>query len=218
MQTFYLQYVKPACVRFLQHPYTTGESIQKQGPKIEEIVWLTALPLGVVCSAQIPGKAAVGTRHPLHSELQVAPKENQHCTHITIHGVLKTPHSTVLFPSDGHCSKTTLRGSGSAGSVSLGEKQLRGPASSGVQSTGLAAYTDYSMTHKQRSINTTVIVQVSISLGFSAKKDKLYFCSWMHCVQYSSWSLHKMCIFQRLLNWVLSIEKKSTWELPNFSG
>lgn len=104
------------CVSF-NHPYTTGESIQKQDPKIEESVWLTALPPWVVCSPEIPGKAALGATHPPHSWLQLTPKENLRYIHITIY-VLKAPHSTVRLPPNRRCSETTLR-FGSAGCAGL---------------------------------------------------------------------------------------------------
>lgn len=56
---------------------------------------------------------------------------------------LKASQSTARSPLNGCCSTTMLRRSGSADcSGSSGMKQLRGPAPSGVQSTGLAACKD----------------------------------------------------------------------------
>lgn len=57
--------------------------------------------------------------------------------------MLKAFQSTALLPLNGCCSTSKLRRFGSVDCPrSSGKNQLRGPAPSGVQSTGLAACKD----------------------------------------------------------------------------
>lgn len=115
MQTFYLQYVKPACVCFLQPPIYHREKHSKTGSKNRRnCVTHSTATLSCMLSTN-PRQSSFRCYAPSALRAAGDPK----LTHITIHDMLNTPHSTVLFPSNGHCSKTTLRGFASADCVGL---------------------------------------------------------------------------------------------------
>lgn len=105
-----------------------GGRIQKQDPKIEQIVWLTALPPWVVCSPEIPGKAALGVT-PLHAHSCRWPQRKTFI-YETMHHVSKASHSTVFLSPNGHHA---MRGWFHWVHKSPGKTQLRGPPRSGVK-------------------------------------------------------------------------------------